>query len=193
MGLFIATACQKGLKEDRKNRRTEWWREQRAKQMSLWPATVSSVCLCCPGASPTNTTSFLKWLIPEKGSTRSRPPSSSTNDGSTWANTDAALEEINGWIFWAHTQSHKLIPTLSHYIIVIINGTIFWHSLSFSVVRGDTEPLAIVWRMLSGVPLVPSTHWAHLTSVILPCLTASGELIHLMCCSVWWRPNWKAH
>lgn len=102
--------------------------------MSLWPATVSSVCLCCPGASPTNTTSFLKWLIPEKGSTRSRPPSSSTNDGSTWANTDAALKEINAWIFWAHTQSHKLIPTLSHYIIVIINGTIFWHSLSFSVV-----------------------------------------------------------
>lgn len=102
--------------------------------MSLWPATVSSVCLCCPGASLTNTTSFLKWLIPEKGSTRSRPPSSSTNDGSTWANADTALKEINAWIFWAHTQSHKLIPTLSHYIIVIINGTIFWHSLSFSVV-----------------------------------------------------------
>lgn len=66
-----------------------------------WPDRLSSVFLCCPGANPTNTTSFLKWPIPEKGSTRSRPPSSSANEGSTWANTVAALKRN------IHTNMHN--------------------------------------------------------------------------------------
>lgn len=145
--------------------------------MSLWPATVSSVCLCCPGASPTNTTSFLKWLIPEKGSTRSCPPSSSTNDGSTWANTAAALNEIYSWIFWAHIQTHKLILTLSSYYVIswLLMGR---SRLSFSIVTQQGQQhikewtsgyyviiqwvpwkqlITIVGKILCSISFIPST------------------------------------
>ncbi len=99
-------------------RKNEGYNNKESEKLNVchWPARLSSVCLCCPGASPTNTTSFLKWPIPEKGNTRSRPPSSSANDGSAWASTAAALKgniHMNMHNTNTHTSIHDLMLSLS--------------------------------------------------------------------------------
>lgn len=110
-------------------RKKEGQNDKESEEMNVchWPATLSSVCLCCPGASPTNTTSFLKWPIPENGSTRSRPPSSSANDGLTCASTVAALKRhihMNMHNTYTHAQIHYNL--LSPFSVSLSDCIIQW-------------------------------------------------------------------